>query len=95
MPKAALRKAAVATIPSRGTPANRGPRTSTPAGVLIEDTELLLLTTGRGGRPYRLLREWRKGRYSAATTTAAARGAAQINCAALGEHKLEAGGHVG
>jgi hypothetical protein len=31
--------------------------------------------------------------YSAATTTAAARDATQINCAATGEHKLNAGGH--
>src|SRR6202012_1050352 len=32
--------------------------------------------------------------YSAATTTAAARDAAQINCTATGEHELDAGGHV-
>jgi len=37
----------------------------------------------------------KKGRgYSAATTTTATtRDAAQIDCAALGEHRLEAGGH--
>ncbi|TXI59114.1 MAG: hypothetical protein E6Q55_22060 [Mycolicibacterium mageritense] len=33
-------------------------------------------------------------RSTATTTTTAARGAAQIDCAALGEHKLKAGGHV-
>src|SRR5262249_51778618 len=33
--------------------------------------------------------------YSANTTTAAARDAAQIDCAALGEQELKAGGHVG
>jgi len=36
----------------------------------------------------------RRRGYSAATTTAA-RNAAQVDCAALGEQKLEAGGHVG
>jgi hypothetical protein len=30
---------------------------------------------------------------SATTTTTAARGAAQVDCAALGEHKLKAGEH--
>src|ERR1700712_4912884 len=35
-----------------------------------------------------------KGALLAATTTAAARDAAQINCAATGEHELYAGGHV-
>jgi hypothetical protein len=37
----------------------------------------------------------RKRGYSATTTTAAARDAAQIDCAALGEQELKAGGHVG
>src|SRR3984957_17906597 len=36
----------------------------------------------------------RRRGYSAATTTAAARDAAQINCTATGEHELDAGGHV-
>src|SRR5271155_4121319 len=35
----------------------------------------------------------RRRGYSATTTTAAARDAAQIDCAALGEHELDAGGH--
>jgi hypothetical protein len=33
--------------------------------------------------------------YSAATATTTARGAAQIDCATLGEHGLKAGWHVG
>jgi hypothetical protein len=37
----------------------------------------------------------RKRGYSATTTTAAARDAAQIDCAALSEQELKAGGHVG
>ncbi|EUA23042.1 hypothetical protein I553_5237 [Mycobacterium xenopi 4042] len=78
---------------------NRGPRTSTPSAwavVLVLDTELLLLTTGRLGHAGTAApRAARKARYSAATTTAAARDAAQVDCAALGEHGLEAGEHVG
>jgi hypothetical protein len=51
-----------------------------------------------GGAPrgfwlLRARREKARG-YSAATTTAAARDAAQINCTATGEHELDAGGHV-
>ncbi|RAU98841.1 hypothetical protein DQP56_11655 [Mycolicibacter senuensis] len=38
-------------------------------------------------------RATRERGYSATTTTAAARGAAQIDCATLGEHKLKAGEH--
>jgi hypothetical protein len=48
-------------------------------------------------KPQGLLRERREERrsYSAAkTTTATTRDAAQIDCAALGEHRLKAGGHA-
>jgi hypothetical protein len=41
----------------------------------------------------RARREKARG-YSAATTTATARDAAQINCAALSEQELDAGGHA-
>jgi hypothetical protein len=34
-------------------------------------------------------------RSAATTTTARTRDAAQVDCAALGEHHLEAGGHAG
>jgi hypothetical protein len=37
----------------------------------------------------------KKRGYSATTTTAATRDAAQVDCAALGEQELNAGGHVG
>ncbi|UXA21064.1 hypothetical protein KXD98_22115 [Mycobacterium sp. SMC-4] len=54
---------------------------------------LLMCIGGLAGRKRPLKsaahREWRS--YSAATTTATTRNAAQIDCAALGEHKLEAG----
>ena len=84
--------------------ANRGPRTSTWSGALVfvlVDIDVLLLhekgwagartTKGRS----RVRREGRRGYSAATTTTATTRDAAQIDCAALGEHWLKAGGHVG
>ncbi|TDH49864.1 hypothetical protein E2F47_19555 [Mycobacterium eburneum] len=63
------------------------------------DTELLLLQNGSEWRQAGMASSERgveEGRgYSATTTTATTRGAAQIYCATLGEHKLEAGEHVG
>ena len=42
----------------------------------------------------RARREDRRGYSAATTTTATTRDAAQIDCAALGEHRLKAGGHA-
>ncbi|RAV08590.1 hypothetical protein DQP55_19110 [Mycolicibacterium sp. GF69] len=50
-----------------------------------------MTTEGRS----RVRREEGRGYSAAATTTARTRDAAQIDCAALGEHRLEAGGHAG
>jgi hypothetical protein len=70
--------------------ANRGPRTSIWAMVLVVDTELLLLRREEKADHNGCAERGPKGRgYSAATTTT--RDAAQINCAALGEHGLQAG----
>jgi hypothetical protein len=63
---------------------------------LVVDTELLLLIREGVEADHNGCSERgaeRRG-YSAATTTAATRDAAQINCAALGEHGLKAGWHV-
>ncbi|ART74007.1 hypothetical protein BTO20_30515 [Mycobacterium dioxanotrophicus] len=46
-----------------------------------------------GGQVSERARQDARKRSAAATTTAATRDAAQIDCAALGEHKLNAGGH--
>jgi hypothetical protein len=58
---------------------------------------LLLHQMGLGmSKPQRRLRarrEERRGYSAATTTTATTRDAAQIDCAALGEHGLKAGGH--
>ncbi|KAA1432661.1 hypothetical protein F0402_02870 [Mycolicibacter arupensis] len=48
---------------------------------------------GRHATAFRAAPSASRKRDSAATTTTAARGAAQVNCAALGEHKLKAGEH--
>ncbi|MCV7366401.1 hypothetical protein H7K09_02810 [Mycolicibacterium duvalii] len=56
--------------------------------------ELLLMCIGGlvgRKRPLTECGAQRRRGYSAATTTATTRDAAQIDCAALGEHKLEAG----
>src|SRR5947209_16916341 len=80
--------------------AKRGPRTSTCPGVLGFDMRLLLNCSmhdfggGAPGGSGCSERGAKRRAYSAATTTAAARDAAQINCAATGEHELDAGGHV-
>jgi hypothetical protein len=57
---------------------------------------LLVVKEGLWGKPWGCSERGAKRRrgYSAATTTTATtRDAAQIDCAALGEHWLEAGGH--
>ena len=69
---------------------------------VLVDMNVLLLhgwLAGMGGqatwRYSRVRREGERRGYSAATTTTATtRNAAQIDCAALGEHHLEAGGHA-
>ncbi len=84
--------------------ANRGPRTSTWSGaavcVLVDMSVLLLHWMGWiASRPQdgRSERGAKNGAAASAatTTTARTRDAAQIDCAALGEHRLKAGGHVG
>ena len=67
------------------------------SGVLDMRMLLMLSMTDRGQATGGCSERGGKGRgYSAATTTTATtRDAAQIDCAALGEHELEAGGHVG
>jgi hypothetical protein len=52
---------------------------------------MLLLLMWITTRAVRKARRERGRGYSAATTTTATREAAQINCAALGEQKLDAG----
>ncbi len=83
--------------------AKRGPRTSTwscgPVLVLVDMNVLLLLSMGwlegssRNGCSERGAKR-RRGYSAATTTTATTRDAAQIDCAALGEHRLKAGGHA-
>jgi hypothetical protein len=58
------------------------------------DIRVLLLLAGGWRMRRRRLPEGRSARncgYSATTTTATTRDAAQVDCAALGEHELEAG----
>jgi hypothetical protein len=59
------------------------------APVVVE----IWLCAGRNSGPERA-RQNAQLRSTATTTTAAARNAAQIDCAALDEHKLNTGGHV-
>src|SRR3954470_7817030 len=84
--------------------AKRGPRTSTWSrycAVLVTDpmkvTFLLCRISLGSERPHRAAASERAGKRdcsAATTTTTATRNAAQIDCAALGEHHLEAGGHA-
>jgi hypothetical protein len=86
--------------------AKRGPRTSTWSGgalvLVLVDMNVLPAAWMDGwleweGGPHGATPECgakvRRGYSAATTTTATTRNAAQIDCAALGEHRLEAGGH--